>query len=95
MTEAEAFKLLKLKPGVSPIVVRKAYHDLAWENHPDLGGKVENFQRLAEAQRVALVVTYAWPCEKCKGTGQLRLRAAFGSASPINCSHCGGTGKKW
>jgi DnaJ-class molecular chaperone len=96
VTEAEAFKLLGLKPGAdSPETVRKRYHDLAWEAHPDLGGKPGVFARLGEAKTVALVVAYAWPCEKCRGTGKLSLKGSFGAAATINCGHCGGTGKKW
>lgn len=96
MTDAEAFKLLKLKPGaVSPAEVRKRYHDEAWKVHPDLGGNPAAFVRLGEAKTVALAITYAWPCEKCKGTGKLSLRASFGSAAPILCGACGGVGKKW
>lgn len=99
MTEAQAFKLLGLKAGAaSPDAVRKAYHDLAWKNHPDLGGRREDFARLADANRIAIAVTYAWPCETCRGTGEvvMKSKASFGGAAgKILCGHCGGTGKKW
>lgn len=97
MTEAEAFKLLGLKPGASPDRVRNRYREKAWETHPDRGGEVSAFQDLVDALRVALEAANTWPCETCHGTGRsaVKVKTGFGALANLMCGHCGGTGKKW
>jgi DnaJ-class molecular chaperone len=97
MTDDEAYDVLGLIPGASPNRVTAKYKELAWKVHPDRGGEAGAFARLAEAHSVALVTSYAWPCETCKGAGRsaVKIKTGFGSLADLMCGTCVGSGKKW
>jgi hypothetical protein len=51
---AGALQLLGLERGASPQAIRRAYRRLAKQHHPDLGGDVDLFHRLAAAYRLLI-----------------------------------------
>ena len=84
MTVADLMKLsfyevLGVLPGVSNVMLRKAYGKLAMQHHPDKGGDPEVFKYI---KRVYDVLTNNTTRERYDQNGKAEFTADFGPASP-------------
>lgn len=87
MREADARKLLNLRPPYTQVKVQERFRALVKAGHPDTGGKVDIGQ-LKEARD--LLLTYHAgdiPCIMCDGVGQIKGRLGM-----YECTMCQGDG---
>ena len=88
---------------LTEVVVAGAYRAMARAAHPDAGGSAEQFtivnnaktalgHWLAGRAAAAAPDITAGLCERCGGTGWLRMRAGFSSGFRQQCPKCRGSG---
>lgn len=73
--------------------VKRRWHQLALEHHPDRGGNPETLNEFRTAYKAALAEAQApVKCTECKGTGRKHQTHGFGNIT-MQCRRCRGTGK--
>ena len=81
-----AYKVLGVQPRADVDTIKAAYHRLARQHHPDVGGDPEVFGKLAEAWHLV-----NHPARRKSHDETLQL---LGQDLPA-CDLCGGTGVTW
>lgn len=94
MSAETAFARLGLAPGASPEEAQVAYRNLCKTEHPDVGGRVEDFVGLTEAFYEAYAYAQAELCPECKGVGSYPVSGAGWSPVRMACLVCNGSGKR-
>eukprot|EP00746_Dinoflagellata_sp_MGD_P167082 gnl/MRDRNA2_/MRDRNA2_97424_c0_seq1.p1 gnl/MRDRNA2_/MRDRNA2_97424_c0~~gnl/MRDRNA2_/MRDRNA2_97424_c0_seq1.p1 ORF type:complete len:319 (+),score=83.50 gnl/MRDRNA2_/MRDRNA2_97424_c0_seq1:105-1061(+) len=81
------YQILGVKEDADESEIKKAYHRIAKEQHPDKGGDKENFQKVADAydtlkdKSKRLSYDHELSCQRQKARSEGRREAVFGGAT--------------
>ena len=97
------WKLLNTHRQSSDDEVRQAFHDLAWQHHPDRGGDIRKFQDINAAYQILKdkrrtsifikdMILRNKECPVCKGVGATFKQLRLTTRNFKRCERCHGAG---